>query len=72
MTVFSSSLGKSLDKIMELKQIAGDQDLYDVLKKQKRKQKKVEKAAAESYEKNVNKHTVFDFINKKIGHKKGE
>ncbi|KAK2165501.1 hypothetical protein LSH36_49g04016 [Paralvinella palmiformis] len=62
--------GKSLDKIMELKQIAGDQDLYDVLKKQKRKQKKVEKAAAESYEKNVNKHTVFDFINKKIGHKK--
>ena len=57
---------------MELKAIAGDRDLYDVLKKQKQKQKKVETKAANQYKKETERISVFDIINKKLGHKKGE
>ena len=64
--------GKSLDKIMELKERAGDRDLYDVMKKQKRKQQKVDDKAAVGYDKEVKKVNVFEFINKKLGNKKGE
>ena len=71
-------LGKSLDKIMELKALAGDQNLYDVLKQQKHKQKRVEQRAVEQRAADAYKRSaaekgvsVFDFINKKIGHKKG-
>ncbi|XP_067662234.1 zinc finger CCCH-type with G patch domain-containing protein-like isoform X1 [Haliotis asinina] len=64
--------GKSLDKIMELKEIAGDQDLFDALKKLKRKKRKEERKAASSNP--VVRDTppnVFDFINKKLRGKKG-
>ncbi|XP_071097176.1 zinc finger CCCH-type with G patch domain-containing protein-like [Haliotis cracherodii] len=64
--------GKSLDKIMELKEIAGDQDLFDALKKLKRKKRKEEKKAAAGTP--VVRETppnVFDFINKKLRGKKG-
>ena len=56
---------------MELKAVAGDQDLYDVLKKQKRKQKQQDAKAANQYRKDGEKVSVFDIINKKLGHKKG-
>ena len=49
---------------MELKEVAGNRDLYDVMKKQKRKQKKVDAKASQNYEEKTN---VFDFINKKLG-----
>ena len=58
--------GKSLDKIMELKELAGNRDLYDVMKKQKRKQKKIDENAAKQYEQKK-KINVFEFINKKLG-----
>jgi hypothetical protein len=57
---------------MELKAVAGDRDLYDVLKKQRRKQKTVNAAAAKEYavKKARSSAPVFDFINVKLGHKK--
>ncbi|KAK3088218.1 hypothetical protein FSP39_016287 [Pinctada imbricata] len=63
--------GKSLDKIMELKEIAGDQDLFDAMKKQKRKAKKQEQKNEAAY-KNIPRANVFDFINKKLGGKRGD
>ena len=60
---------------MELKAIAGDRDLYDVLKKQKKKQAQQEKKASVTYTKSkmaASKINVFDFINKKLGGQKGE
>lgn len=55
---------------MELKELAGDQDLYDVMKKQKRKQKQIESKAADGYKKE-DMPNLFDIINKKLGNKKG-
>lgn len=52
---------------MELKEIAGDQDLFDALKKLKRKKRKEEKKAAAGTP--VVRETppnVFDCINKKL------
>ena len=65
-------VGKSLDKIMELKAIAGDRNLYDVLRKQRRKQKAVDAAAADGYtaKKAQLSTPVFDFINVKLSGKK--
>ena len=57
--------GKSLDTIMELKERAGDQDLFDVLKKKRKKQKKLEQKVANA-EKKVKPPNVFEFLNKKI------
>ena len=57
---------------MELKEKAGDRDLYDVMKKQRRKQKKINNSAAKGYTKvKPDSHEVFDFINAKLGNKKG-
>jgi len=64
--------GKSLDRIMELKELAGDMDLYNVTKKSdksKRKQHKIDNKAAEAYVKPWTPN-VFDIINKKLGGKK--
>ena len=59
---------------MELKAISGDRDLYDVLKKQKKRQKKMEKKACETYVKSkmAPSDSTFDFINKKLSGHKGE
>ncbi|KAK2189070.1 hypothetical protein NP493_115g02039 [Ridgeia piscesae] len=65
--------GKSLDKIMELKTRAGDQDLYDVMKKEKRRKKRDAKHTAPGTTKQTPKpKNVFDFINKKLSRKKGD
>ena len=61
--------GKSLDKIMELKERAGNQDLYDVMKKRKRK-RKTQPANTQQPAKRKPK-SVFDFINRKLGKTKG-
>ena len=56
---------------MELKEQAGDKDLYDIMKKRKHKQKKIDDKAAKDYQmpKGLN---VFEVINKKLGGKKGK
>ncbi|ESP04471.1 hypothetical protein LOTGIDRAFT_170716 [Lottia gigantea] len=65
--------GKSLDKIMELKEQAGDQDLFDVMKKTKKKKVKKSGTGSSSLGIRPTKSTdVFDFINKKLRGKKGE
>ena len=53
--------------------LAGDRDLYDVMKRQKKTQKKVDEKAGSSYNKVKieDKKNVFDFINKKLHGKKG-
>ena len=58
--------GKSLDRIMALKARAGNRDLYDVMNKEK-KNRDTETGSTKKSSKNV-----FDFINKKLGRKKGE
>jgi len=62
--------GKSLDKIMELKQLAGDRDLYDVMRRQRRRQKVVDTRAAKSYKSDEARAQssgyVFDIINRKL------
>ncbi|KAJ8316774.1 hypothetical protein KUTeg_005676 [Tegillarca granosa] len=63
--------GKSLDKIMELKELAGEQDLFDVMKRLEKKKKQQEKKEAKKSQKPKEKINVFDFINKKLGGKKG-
>jgi len=57
--------GKSLDKVMELKEKAGNRNLVKVEKKLRRKQRKKEKAIRDgyTYEKVP---SVFDFINNKL------
>ncbi|CAH1786678.1 unnamed protein product [Owenia fusiformis] len=62
--------GKSLDQIMKLKEIAGERDLIEVMKKEKRKTKKQKKQMETGYTEKKEKQNVFDFINKKLGHKK--
>jgi len=57
---------------MELKTRAGDQDLYDVMKKEKRRKKRDAKHTAPGTTKQTPKpKNVFDFINKKLSRKKG-
>jgi hypothetical protein len=58
---------------MELKAIAGDRDLYDIMKRQRKKQKVVDAAAAKEYavKKAQSSAPVFDFINVKLGKKSG-
>ena len=50
---------------MELKEIAGDRDLYDAMKQQKRKQKKIDGQAANRGKVSVKKN-IFDFLNQKL------
>ena len=59
-------IGKSLDRIMALKARAGNRDLYDVMNKEN-KNRDTETGSKKKASKNV-----FDFINKKLGRKKGE
>ena len=58
---------------MELKEQAGDKDLYDVMKKKRKRQCKTEKSMAKQYvaKKSSEQINVFDFINKKLKGKKG-
>lgn len=65
--------GLSLDKIMELKNLANNNNLFDALKKQKRKQKQqnLNKKDSKSTEGPKTKSpSVFDFINNKLRPKK--
>ena len=68
------SIGKSLDEIMKLKERAGNKDLYDVLKKMERRKKFQINSSGQDGQARVprEKAHVFDFINKKLGGKKGE
>jgi len=59
---------------MELKQLAGDRDLYDVMRRQRRRQKHVDASAANTY-KTGKDHSqssgyVFDIINRKLNSRK--
>ncbi len=58
---------------MELKEQTGDENLYDVMKKKQKRQKKLEKSAAKkSLTENMSKRkNVFEFINKKLKGNKG-
>ena len=55
---------------MRLKEIAGDRDMFDALKKQEKKMKKDNEKREKNYIR-AEKPNVFDFINKKLGGKKG-
>ena len=59
---------------MELKELAGDRDLYDVLRRQRRRQKVVDAKAAKAYmsdrEKAQSSGYVFDIINRKLNTRK--
>jgi len=63
--------GKSLDKIMELKQLAGDRDLYDVMRRQRcdRKSSTLERQSHTSRTRRKRSQSsgyVFDIINRKL------
>ncbi|KAL3871835.1 hypothetical protein ACJMK2_039807 [Sinanodonta woodiana] len=62
--------GKSLDKIMELKEMSGDINMFDPMKKMEKKKKKAINKQEKSSKKKETPN-VFDFINKKLGGKKG-
>ena len=51
---------------MELKEQAGDQDLFDVMNREKRKKKRMAKKAEKSSRKLEKPTDVFDFINAKL------
>lgn len=59
---------------MELKEIAGERNLFDVMEKLEKRKKKLEAKALKEKEKpQVEKRSnVFDFINKKLSGKKGK
>lgn len=60
--------GKSLDKIMELKEMAGNADLFNAMKKMEKRQKAMEKKEAEKEKRREKKTSwgVFGFLNKKL------
>ncbi|KAK7869320.1 hypothetical protein R5R35_012883 [Gryllus longicercus] len=65
--------GKSLDHCMELKeQAGGDEDLFKAEKRLKRLQKKEEQKQKQLAEREKNNKNIFDFINSKLGGKKGD
>ncbi|KAL4218838.1 hypothetical protein ACF0H5_021426 [Mactra antiquata] len=64
--------GKSLDKIMALKERTGQRDMFDVMKKQEKTSKKHGEKLKQHCNKPTNKSDVFDFINKKLHGKKGK
>ncbi|XP_074652690.1 zinc finger CCCH-type with G patch domain-containing protein-like [Tubulanus polymorphus] len=64
--------GKSLDKIMELKEKAGNKELFNVMKNKEKMKKTEDKKNLAIYLKSENKTSVFDFINKKLHGKKGD
>jgi len=68
-------LGLSLDKIMELKNLANNNDLFEALKKQTRKQKQMnlnKKVSKVTERPKTETPSVFDFINNKLRPKKGK
>lgn len=58
------TVGKSLDQIMELKQRAGNSDLFDVMKKEKRRKYKL-KSGKKKATKNCD---TFSYLNKSLGY----
>ncbi|KAI8771006.1 zinc finger CCCH-type with G patch domain-containing protein [Biomphalaria glabrata] len=66
--------GKSLDKIMELKEMSGNDDMFNAMKKLEKRQKLMEKKELEKEERKERKDNwgVFGFINNKLGDKKGQ
>ncbi|XP_052789995.1 zinc finger CCCH-type with G patch domain-containing protein-like [Mya arenaria] len=64
--------GKSLDKIMALKEISGNRDMFDAMKRQEKLDRNLAKKLENQYKSGVQKTGVFDFINKKLGGKKGK
>ncbi|XP_052268734.1 zinc finger CCCH-type with G patch domain-containing protein-like [Dreissena polymorpha] len=65
-------VGKSLDRIMALKELAGDRDIFDAMKQQDRKDRKMVRKLEQQYHKLESRPDVFEFINKRLGGKKGE
>ena len=59
---------------MELKELAGNQDLFDVMKRIEKKKKMQEKKNEKTYHKSKSseKTDVFDFINHRLANKKGK
>jgi len=59
---------------MELKQLAGDRDLYDVMRRQKRRQKVIDAKTAKAYKtdraQTQSSGYVFDIINRKLSSRK--
>lgn len=59
---------------MELKQLAGNRNLYDVMRQQKRRQKVVDAKAAKAYKTDraqaQSSGYVFDIINRKLSSRK--
>ena len=56
---------------MKLKELAGDRDMFDAMKKVEKKMKKQAEQMEKAYEKKE-KPDVFDFINTKLRGKKGK
>ena len=73
----SRPTGKSLDRIMQLKELAGNEDLFNAMKKLERQQKKAtrkmeeESGGGKAAAVVAAPANVFDFINTKLGGKKG-
>ncbi|KAH9488480.1 hypothetical protein Btru_062315 [Bulinus truncatus] len=65
--------GKSLDKIMELKEMSGNDDMFNAMKKLEKRKKLMEKKEQEQEKKKERKDNwgVFGFINNKLGDEKG-
>ncbi|KAH3874149.1 hypothetical protein DPMN_037391 [Dreissena polymorpha] len=63
-------VGKSLDRIMALKELAGDRDIFDAMKQQDRKDRKMVRKLEQQYHKLESRPDVFEFINKRLGGKK--
>ncbi|BFZ20383.1 hypothetical protein BsWGS_23422 [Bradybaena similaris] len=64
--------GKSLDKIMQLKEMSGNLDMFNAMKKLEKRQKVLEKKEAEkTMQREIKQNAgVFGFINRKLGEEK--
>lgn len=73
----SRPAGKSLDRIMQLKELAGNEDLFNAMKRLERQQKRAarkmeeESSGGKAAAVAAAPANVFDFINTKLGGKKG-
>ncbi|XP_025113334.1 zinc finger CCCH-type with G patch domain-containing protein-like isoform X2 [Pomacea canaliculata] len=69
--------GKSLDRIMELKEMAGSSDLFDAMKRLEKQKKKADKkreddATRDKLRSSNKPPNVFDFINRRLHGKRGD
>ncbi|KAK7095132.1 zinc finger CCCH-type with G patch domain-containing protein-like [Littorina saxatilis] len=69
--------GKSLDRIMELKAMAGNEDLFNAMKRMERQKRKADKKREEESENggaaaSAQSPSVFDFINTRLAGKQGD